>query len=276
MRIIPSELITEKVAEAATRANLELPADILQALKTAHTQETEERARVVLGFLLENAEVARQEGLALCQDTGLAVVHCTIGLSVQVEGDLTEAINEGIRRAYLDNHFRTSVVRDPILRGNTGDNTPCILHTELVPGDGFELTVFPKGAGSENMGRIGMLKPGAGKEGVIDFVVQAVSDAGSNPCPPLVIGVGIGGNMEYAAYLAKKAMMRPIGQSGPNSDLEAEILARVNETGIGPQGLGGRTTALGVCVETFPTHIASLPVAVNLGCHATRRCRVSL
>ncbi|MGE5403968.1 MAG: fumarate hydratase [Candidatus Saccharibacteria bacterium] len=276
MRSIKAEIIAEAAAQAAIEANTILPEDVYQAIVRARELETSPRARQILDILVENAELARRERLALCQDTGLTVIDITIGQDVHIEGSLAEALNEGVRNGYRTGHFRSSVVGHPLDRMNTGDNTPCIIHTEIVPGDEFTMTVFPKGGGSENMGRVAMLKPGAGSDGVADFVVQAVREAGGNPCPPLVVGVGIGGNMELAAYLAKKAIMRPIGQLGPNQGFEQELLAKINGLGIGPQGLGGLTTALGVNIETYPTHIASLPVAVNLGCHSTRRRTVTL
>ncbi|MGE5416230.1 MAG: fumarate hydratase [Acidobacteriota bacterium] len=276
MRSIKAETIAEAAAQAAIHANTILPDDVYRAIVKARDLETSPRARQILDILLENADMARTEGLALCQDTGLTVIDITVGQDVHVEGALADALNAGVRNGYRKGHFRSSIVGHPLDRVNTGDNTPCIIHTEIVPGDEFTMTVFPKGGGSENMGRVAMLKPGAGIVGVIDFVLQAVREAGGNPCPPLVVGVGIGGNMELAAYLAKKAIMRPMDEPGPNTELEQELLAKINSLGIGPQGLGGLTTALGVNIETYPTHIASLPVAVNLGCHSTRRCTVTL
>ena len=276
MRTVKSDDITGAVAAAAIEANTLLPADIYQALREAHEQEELPRARYILEVLLKNADLAHQEGLALCQDTGLVVVNIIIGQEVHVLGDLQRAINEGIRLGYRQGHFRASVVKDPLVRENTGDNTPCIIHTEIDPGDVMRLTVFPKGAGSENMGRVAMLKPGAGDQGIMDFVVETVELAGGSPCPPLVVGVGIGGNMEMAAYLAKKALMRPLGTAETHPDLQQKLLESINRTGIGPQGLGGRTTALGVNLEVYPTHIAGLPVAVNLGCHSTRRCTIEI
>jgi len=276
MRTIKSEDITQAVAKAAIEANTSLPADIYQALKEAYEQEKLPQARYILEVLLENADLAQKEGLALCQDTGLVVVNIIHGQEVYVQGDLQAAINEGIRLGYRQGHFRASVVKDPFTRDNTGDNTPCIIHSEIVPGDTMRITVFPKGAGSENMGRVAMLKPGAGVQGIIDFVVETAEIAGGSPCPPLVVGVGVGGNMEMASYLAKKALMKPLGMPGPHPELQQTLLDSINQTGIGPQGLGGRTTALGVNLEVYPTHIASLPVAVNLGCHSTRRCTIEL
>lgn len=276
MRSINADMIAEAAARAAIQANTILPDDVYSALLRAQEQETSPRARQILDILVENADMARREGLALCQDTGLTVIDITIGQDVHIEGSMVNALNEGVRSGYSTGHFRSSVVGHPLERINTGDNTPCIIHTEIVTGEEFTMTVFPKGGGSENMGRVAMLKPGAGTSGVVDFILQAVREAGGNPCPPLVVGVGMGGNMELAAYLAKKAIMRPMGQPGPNEGFEHELLTKINGLGIGPQGLGGLTTALGVNIETYPTHIASLPVAVNLGCHSTRRCTVTL
>lgn len=276
MRTVKSDDITKAVAAAAIEANILLPADIYQALREAYEREDLPRARYILEVLLENADLAHKEGLALCQDTGMVVVDIILGQEVHVLGELQQAINEGIRLGYRQGHFRASVVKDPLVRENTGDNTPCIIHTEIVPGDVMRLTVFPKGAGSENMGRTAMLKPGAGEQGIMDFVVETVELAGGSPCPPLVVGVGIGGNMEMAAYLAKKALMSPLGTPGTHPELQQKLLESINRTGIGPQGLGGRTTALGVNLEVYPTHIASLPVAVNLGCHSTRRRTIEI
>ncbi len=276
MRNIKAEDITRVVAAAAIKANTLLPPDIYQALSKSKEKESLPRAKQILEVLLENADLARKEGIALCQDTGLVVVNIIIGQDVHIEGDLIKAVNQGIREGYSQGHFRASVVRHPLVRDNTGDNTPAIVHVELVPGDTLRLTVFPKGAGSENMGRMTMLNPGAGEQGIVDFVVETVEIAGGSPCPPLVVGVGVGGNLETAPYLAKKALMRPLGIPGSLPDLEDKLLDYINQTGIGPQGLGGNTTALGVNLEVSPTHIASLPIAVNLGCHSTRRCTVDL
>ncbi len=276
MRNIKAEDITRVVAAAAIKANTLLPPDIYQALSKSKEKESLPRAKQILEVLLENADLARKEGIALCQDTGLVVVNIIIGQDVHIEGDLIKAVNQGIREGYSQGHFRASVVGHPLVRDNTGDNTPAIVHVELVPGDTLRLTVFPKCAGSENMGRMTMLNPGAGEQGIVDFVVETVEIAGGSPCPPLVVGVGVGGNLETAPYLAKKALMRPLGIPGSLPDLEDKLLDYINQTGIGPQGLGGNTTALGVNLEVSPTHIASLPIAVNLGCHSTRRCTVDL
>jgi len=277
MRKIHSDEVKERVREAVRQANTRLPEDVLQALQDARQRERSSRAQHIIDIILENAELAKEEGIALCQDTGMVVVEMELGTELLVEGDLEGAINEGIRTGYREGYFRASVVRDPLNRINTGDNTPAIIHTHLVPGEGLILNLLPKGAGSENMGQIAMLKPSQGLDGIKEFVLKVVREAGSNPCPPIIVGVGIGGNMEKAALLAKEALLRPLDQSNPRSDLaalEEELLAMINDTGIGPQGLGGDTTALGVNIEVYPTHIASLPVAVSLGCHSTRRVRV--
>ncbi len=276
MRTIQAQDITQAVKKAVIKANTVLPPDIIEAIKGAYERESVPLARKILGVLLENAELSRTEEMALCQDTGLVVVHIGLGQEIHISGSLEQAVNQGIREGYREGHFRASVVEDPIRRKNTGDNTPATIHLELTQGSSFNLTVFPKGAGSENMGQVGMLKPGDGEQGIIDFVVDAVKKAGGKPCPPLVIGVGVGGNLETAPYLAKKALLRPLSIIGSYQELENTILQRVNETGIGPQGLGGDTTALGVNIEVYATHIASLPVAVNLGCHSTRRYTVEL
>lgn len=277
MRKIAADDIKNKVCEAVIEANIKLPSDIRQALAKAHERE-EGTARRILEILLANADMALKENMPLCQDTGMVVVEVKLGQEVFISGgSLKEAINEGIREGYKKGYFRPSVVNDPLRRQNTGDNTPGIVHVELVPGENIEINVFPKGAGSENMGRLAMLKPAQGIEGIKDFVLASVKEAGANPCPPVIVGVGIGGNMEKAAYLAKKALMRPVNVRNEREDiraLEEELLEAVNALNIGPQGLGGKTTALAVNIETYPTHIASLPVAVNLGCHATRRARV--
>lgn len=277
MRKIHSDEVKERVREAVRQANTRLPEDVWQALRDARQRESSSRAQHIIDIILENAELAEEEGIALCQDTGMVVVEMELGSELLVEGDLEGAINEGIRTGYQEGYFRASVVRDPLNRINTGDNTPAIIHTRLVPGHGLLLNLLPKGAGSENMGQIAMLKPSQGLEGIKEFVLKVVREAGSNPCPPIIVGVGIGGNMEKAALLAKEALLRPLNQGNPRSDLatlEGELLAMINDTGIGPQGLGGDTTALGVNIEVYPTHIASLPVAVSLGCHSTRRARI--
>ncbi|HWP96113.1 MAG TPA: fumarate hydratase [Syntrophomonadaceae bacterium] len=280
MRTLHVDEITQAIARAVVDANTHLPEDVLRALASALERETSPRGRRFLQVIIENADLAATEGLALCQDTGMVVVDLEVGQEVLlVGGDLMEAVNRGIKQGYELGFFRRSVVKDPFSRINTGDNTPAILHTSIIPGEGVRMRVLPKGAGSENMGRVGMLKPSQGLDGVKDFVLQAVWEAGGNPCPPLIVGVGVGGNMEKAALLSKKALLRPLDQRHSHAemaDLENQLRERINELGIGPQGLGGDTTALAVNIETYPTHIACLPVAVNLGCHSTRRVCVEL
>jgi fumarate hydratase subunit alpha len=280
MREIHAEEITEAVAGLCVAANLYLPPDMLAGLQAAQAAEAHPRGRAVLSRLVENAKAAAADGVPICQDTGMAVAFVTLGQEVRVVGGgLTEAIQEGVRRGYARGFLRKSIVADPLARENTGDNTPAILHYNLVPGDGFKIILAPKGFGSENMGAVKMLKPSDGWAGLRDFVVSAVQQAGGNPCPPLVVGVGVGGTMEYCAYLAKRALLRPLGQPHPApawAAFEAETLEAINRLGIGPAGLGGRATALAVHAEPYPTHIAGLPAAVNLGCHVTRHQEVDL
>ncbi len=271
LREIKSETIAERIAEMCIRANTVLPDDVLGTLKRARAEEDGEIACGVLDVILENARVAGP--VPICQDTGMACVFLEIGQEAHISGDLTAAVNEGVAKGYTEGHLRKSVVRDPLRRENTGDNTPALLYTELVPGDRLRITVAPKGFGSENMSRIGMLKPSDGAEGVIRFIVDAVREAGPNPCPPIVVGVGIGGSFDKAAYLAKKALLRPLGTRNADAyyaDMERDLLRQINALGIGPQGLGGKTTALDVLIETMPTHIAGLPCAVNINCHVAR------
>ena len=274
MRPIRAETIAETIAELCRRSNFELGADVLQALKDAVPVEESPVGREVLARLVENAEIAREEQVPMCQDTGLTVVFAEIGQDVHiVGGSLEDAINAGVAKGYGEGYLRKSVIRHPLDRVNTGDNTPAVIHTEIVPGDRLRLIVAPKGGGSENMSGVRMLKPSDGVEGVKRFVLELVEAAGSNPCPPIIVGVGIGGTMEKAAILAKKALLRRVGKCNPNradAALEAELLELVNSTGIGPAGLGGRVTALAVHVLSYPCHIASLPVAVNIQCHAAR------
>lgn len=273
MREIMATGITETVRRLCIEANCVLPLDMKERIDACYARESWPQAREILERIMENCKIAEQTHQPICQDTGMACVFMKIGQEVHICGDLTEAVNEGVRQGYREGYLRKSVVRDPLNRVNTGDNTPAILYTELVPGDRIEITVAPKGFGSENMSRIGMLRPSDGLEGVKEFVVRCVEEAGPNPCPPVVVGVGIGGTFDKAAYLAKKALLRNVDE--PNSDpfyaeLESELLEKINALGIGPQGFGGRTTALAVNIETFPTHIAGLPVAVNINCHVTR------
>jgi len=274
MRIIDASVITDTVERLCMEANYYLNEDIKEALKNAMEKEESQTGKSILESLIENAEIARAQKLAICQDTGMAVVFVEMGQDVQVQGGYIEdAINEGVRRGYKKGFLRSSVVKDPLLRENTRDNTPAIIHYEIVKGDRFTIHVAPKGFGSENMSVLKMLKPSDGIEGVKRTVLDAVSAAGPNPCPPIIVGVGIGGSMDKAALMAKKALMRPIDKSNPDSfykELEDELLERINKLGIGPAGLGGRITALKVNIETYPTHIAGLPVAVNIGCHVTR------
>lgn len=279
MRRIKAEEITDAVARAVITANTRLPEDVLIALQEAFKKESSARARRFLEIILENADLACNEGWALCQDTGMVVAEVELGQEVYIEGDFSQSINEGIRIGYEEGYFRKSVVKDPFNRINTGDNTPAIIHTSLVAGDKIKIALLPKGAGSENMGQLAMLKPAQGLKGVKDFIIKVVREAGPNPCPPIIVGVGIGGNMETAALLAKQALLRPVNQRHQRPDLaelESELLERINRLGIGPQGMGGDTTALAVNVEVYPTHIASLPVAVSLGCHSTRRVVITI
>ncbi len=274
MREVNVAVIEAVIAELCMEANYSLGADVSLAFKEALSTETSPVGKNVLQQLLENAEIAKEEQVPLCQDTGYAVIFVELGQDVRlVGGDLYAAINQGVRKGYGDGYLRKSIVGDPLRRVNTMDNTPAVIHLELVPGDQVKLTIAPKGGGSENMSAVKMLNPADGTKGVVDFVVEAVSKAGSNPCPPIVIGIGIGGTFEKVAYLAKKALLREIGSINVDpfyAKLEREILTKVNKLGIGPQGYGGRTTALAAFIETFPAHIASLPAAVNLNCHAAR------
>ena len=274
MREIQCSKITEVIRKLCIEANEHLPEDVKCAIKTARKEEDGEIAKGILDNIIENYEIADRENVPICQDTGMAVVFMEIGQDVHITGgDLTECVNEGVRQGYTDGYLRKSVVKDPIRRGNTGDNTPAILYTEIVPGEQIKITVGPKGFGSENMSRIMMFKPSAGLEGIKDFIIETVKFAGPNPCPPMVVAVGIGGTFDRCALLAKKALMRPLGSSNKDpfyADLEKELLLKINSLGIGPQGLGGRTTAIGLNIETFPTHIAGMPCAVNINCHVTR------
>jgi len=275
MRQINVDEIRQAVKEMVIEANTRLPEDIKSALADAGKKESSPRARKILEICLENAEMAASENMALCQDTGLTVVDLEIGQELQLlGGDLETAVNKGVSEGYLAGNLRKSMVKDPLNRINTGDNSPAVIHIHIVPGEKFKITVLPKGAGSENMGQMAMLKPAQGVEGVKSFVLKAIQDAGGNPCPPIIVGVGIGGNMEKVTMLAKKAIMREVGKKNPDAQLaglETELLERINQMKIGPQGLGGDTTALAVHIETYPTHIACLPVAVCIGCHSTRR-----
>ncbi len=279
MRQIPAEKITQAVRGLCISANCNLPQDMRRCIEAHRWREDWPAARDILDRIIENYEIASCDALPICQDTGVACVFLKIGQQVHIVGDVTDAVNEGVRQGYADGYLRKSVVVDPLRRVNTGDNTPAMIYYELVPGDRVEITVAPKGFGSENMSRIKMLAPSAGVEGVKDFVIETVELAGPNPCPPIVVGVGIGGTFDKAAYIAKKALLRPVDERSDDpfyAELERELLERINRLGIGPQGLGGRTTALAVNIETLPTHIAGLPVAVNINCHVTRHERMVL
>ena len=280
MREIPVAEITRTVRDLCIRANRYLPEDLTDCLRQSAARERQPLACAVMADLLDNLSAAEEMSLPICQDTGMAVVFIRLGQEVHLTGGLlTDAVNAGVAAGYTEGRLRCSVVADPLRRGNTGDNTPAVLHLELVEGDSCTITVAPKGFGSENMSRVFMLTPAADRQTVIDRVCQAVKEAGSNPCPPLVLGVGIGGDFEQVAYLAKKALCRPVSQ--PNKDpyyaeLERDLLVAVNGLFVGPQGFGGETTALAVMVETAPTHIAGLPLAVNVGCHVTRHATAEL
>ena len=273
MRQIDAKEITRVVKEAAIAANYDLGEDLLAALKRGEAEEESPSGREIFRQLLDNARIAAQERIPLCQDCGLAVIFVELGQEVQVTGgDFAQAIQEGVRQGYGEGFLRKSMCH-PLTRANTGDNTPAVIHTEIVPGDRLKITVVPKGGGSENMSRVFMLKPAEGVAGIIDRVLTTVREAGPNPCPPIIVGVGIGGTFERAALLSKKALLRDVGTSNPEPELaalEQELLTAVNDLGIGPQGLGGRITALAVHVVMQPSHIASLPVAVNIQCHASR------
>lgn len=280
MRDIPVQAIEETVLELCIEANRHLPGDICQAVREARGRETLPLAQGIMQDLCDNIQAAEEMRLPVCQDTGMAVVFVRLGQEVHITGGLlTDAVNRGVARGYTEGLLRCSVVGDPLRRVNTGDNTPAVLHVTLTEGDQLEIMVAPKGFGSENMSRIFMLTPAAGRDGVMNCIVEAARLAGSNPCPPMVLGVGIGGDFELCALLAKQALCRPLSQANPDpyyAEMEKEALERVNRLDIGPQGFGGVTTALGVSIETAPTHIAGLPVAVNVGCHVTRHCSRTL
>ena len=279
MKTIPASRIADTVATLCIQANTQLPADVKAALDAAQAAEPWPLAKTTLGLLQKNLVVAAEQNLPICQDTGMACVFVELGRQVQIEGDLEQAVNEGVRRGYGEGYLRKSITGDPLKRCNTDDNTPAFLSLHLVPGDEVKITVAPKGAGSENMSRLAMLKPADGVEGVKNFILDTVRQAGSNPCPPIVLGVGIGGSFDKCAYLAKKALLRPLDE--PNADpyyaaLERQLLDEINAMGIGPQGFGGKTTCLGVSIEKMATHVACLPVAVNISCHVTRRASAKL
>jgi fumarate hydratase subunit alpha len=275
VRDIKAQEVTKTVSRLFQEANFFLPSDVLASLKQAREVEESPVGREVLDRILENAEISAREKIPLCQDTGTAVVLLELGQEVHItSGDLYTAVNKGVHQGYDEGYLRKSMVRQPYsARANTKDNTPAIIYTDIVPGDKLKISAIPKGGGAENMARLAMLRPAQGRQGVIDFVVNAVDEAGSNPCPPVIVGVGIGGTVEKTVMLAKRALLRKVGEPNPDAEvaeLEKEILQRVNNLGIGPQGFGGRTTALAVHAEVFPCHIASMPVAVNLQCHSAR------
>lgn len=274
MREISSEKITEIVKKLCIEANYNLPEDIEKSLEKFYHNEKWAIGKDMLEKIIENVAIAKDEQVPICQDTGMACVFLEIGQDVHVTGELIEdAVNKGVKQGYIDGYLRKSVVKDPIDRVNTGDNTPAVIYYEIVQGDQIKITVVPKGFGSENMSKIKMLKPAEGIEGVKKFIINTVEEAGPNPCPPMVVGVGIGGTFDKAAFLAKKALIRPLDISNKNekyAQLEKELLEKINKLGIGPQGFGGNTTAIGLNIETYPTHIAGLPVAVNISCHVTR------
>ncbi len=273
MREISVQQVTSVIRRLCIEANCHLPQDVKTCIETKLSRESWPLAREILERIVENYNIADDKDAPVCQDTGVACVFLKVGQEVHFDGNLDDAIHEGVRQGYRDGYLRKSVVRDPLDRVNTGDNTPAMIYYDIVPGDKVEITLAPKGFGSENMSAVKMLRPSDGRQGVIDFVLQTVENAGPNPCPPIVVGVGIGGTFDKAALLAKKALMRPLDVPSDKpmyAQLEQELLEKINALGIGPQGFGGATTALAVNIETFPTHIAGLPVAVNINCHVTR------
>lgn len=280
MKTVDVKEITALVRKLCMEANYVLPEDIRESIVTGKEKEQSALGKTIFGQMIENCDMAKQNQVPICQDTGMAVVFVELGQEVHLTGGLLEdAVNEGVRQGYIDGYLRCSVVSDPLRRVNTNDNTPAVLYTSMVAGDSIHITVAPKGFGSENMSAMKMFTPAATKDDIIQFVVDACDKAGSNPCPPIVIGVGLGGTSDKAAYLAKRALMRPAGQRSADplyAEMEEEILARVNALGIGPQGLGGTVTALTAAIEPFATHIAGLPCVVNIGCHVTRHAEGSL
>ena len=279
MRIIDSKVIEDTVARLCIEANLQLPPDVINAIERAEKAEPWDGAKRILSLLGDNVRIASEKTLPVCQDTGMACVFVELGQDVNIEGDFEQAVNNGVRRGYGEGYLRKSVVCDPLRRVNTGDNTPALVTVKLTRGDKMRITVMPKGFGSENMSALKMLKPADGVEGVRSFVLDTVEKAGANPCPPIIVGVGIGGSFDKAACLAKHALLRPVNEPNPDeyyAALERELLDKINALGIGPQGFGGKTTALAVLIEAMPTHVAGLPVAVNISCHATRRASASL
>lgn len=279
MRNIDAKVIEDTVARLCIEANLRLPPDVISAIERAEKAEPWDGAKRILSLLGDNVRIASEKTLPVCQDTGMACVFVELGQDVHIEGDFEQAVNNGVRRGYGEGYLRKSVVCDPLRRVNTGDNTPALVTVKLTRGDKMRITVMPKGFGSENMSALKMLKPADGVEGVRNFVLDTVEKAGANPCPPIIVGVGIGGSFDKAACLAKHALLRPVNEPNPDeyyAALERELLDKINALGIGPQGFGGKTTALAVLIEAMPTHVAGLPVAVNISCHATRRASASL
>lgn len=280
MRTIKAETITDAVKKLCIDTNYYLTEDMYLALRTAVDNEESPLGKEIIGTIVENADFAKKENVPICQDTGLIIIFAELGQDVHVEGNFNDAINKGVAAGYIDGYLRKSAVTDPVFdRKNTKDNTPAIIYVDLVPGDKLKITLAVKGAGSENMGGLKMLKPADGPEGIVNYVVDVVRTAGPNPCPPIMVGVGIGGTMEKAALLSKKALQRNISDTNPDqryAKMEEEILEKINKTGIGPQGLGGTVTAVAVKIEHFPTHIAQMPVAVNINCHASRHADIIL
>ena len=273
MQLIKTKEIEDEIASKVQEVNFELPEDVGNALKAAYESEISEVGRKILKQILDNSDVAKNERIPLCQDTGLVVVYAKIGQDLKFDGSLKDAINNGISRGYSDGYLRKSVVKDPLDRENTGTNTPAIIHYDFIEGNELKLDIATKGGGSENMSQIKMMKPTVSQEDIIDYIVNVVKESGANACPPLIVGVGIGGNFEKSALLAKKSLFERIDKRNPDPELakmEKDILEKVNQLGIGPQGLGGNTTALGVNIKSYPCHIASMPVAVNLNCHSAR------
>lgn len=279
MKNIDAKVIEDTVARLCIEANLRLPPDVINAIESAEKAEPWDGAKRILSLLGDNVRIASEKTLPVCQDTGMACVFVELGQDVHIDGDFEEAVNNGVRRGYGEGYLRKSVVCDPLRRVNTGDNTPALVTVKLTRGDKMRITVMPKGFGSENMSALKMLKPADGVEGVRNFVLDTVEKAGANPCPPIIVGVGIGGSFDKAACLAKHALLRPVNEPNPDeyyAALERELLDKIKALGIGPQGFGGKTTALAVLIEAMPTHVAGLPVAVNISCHATRRASASL
>ncbi|CEO10724.1 fumarate hydratase [Paraclostridium sordellii] len=279
MRIIRSSQITEAVKDLCIKANIYLGEDVKQSIEEYETKEKNELGKNVLNILIQNYKIAEEKQMPICQDTGMAVFFVKVGQTVRIDGqNITDAINEGVRQGYVDGYLRKSVV-DPISRVNTKDNTPAIIHYDIVEGDKIHIEFAPKGFGSENMSKLKMLKPSDGIDGIKKFIIDTVKEAGPNPCPPIVVGVGIGGTVEKCAQIAKKALLRDLGEHNEDNNikmLEIDILKEINKLGIGPQGLGGNTTALAVNIESFPTHIAGLPVVVNINCHASRHKSIEI